>query len=521
MMPISSVSRVFRARLSVIAGAALVTLGVASPIAAQNVLPVKGGRGDQAVVARLDADIAAAVNVWKTAGLAVSIVRNDSVLLSKGYGLREVGKPTPVDADTRFAIGSTTKAMTSLALAMLVDEGKVRWDAPVIEYLPAFKLSDPWVTRELTVRDILTHRAGLGNADLLWTGTDFSSEEILRRVATVQPAYSFRAGWIYQNIMYAVAGAVVEAASGKTWDAFLEQRIFAPLGMNGTITRLSKVEGQPNVASPHRMVNDSIRLTVNRAVDPVAAAGSVWSSVNDMARWMRFVLDSGRVNGKRLVSEANFKAWISPQVVADPSTYPALELTRPHFFLYGLGWFLQDYNGQAVVMHTGSIDGMSALIGLIPDRKLGVYVLANTDHVELRHAIMYEVFDRLGGAAGTPKRDWSADLLALQARENQRPPQPARVANANTKPTLPLASYVATYRNPTYGDVIITLVGETLHARFGSGFDGDLTHAQYDTFRARWSGRGEGNITFRPDGNGRILALQLQGNLFTRLTPAR
>ncbi|BAH39068.1 MAG TPA: serine hydrolase [Gemmatimonas aurantiaca] len=482
-------------------------------------LPMAPAAAQRDVITRLDTDIATAVKAWKTAGLAVSIVRNDSVLLAKGYGLGEIGKPTAVDADTRFAIGSTTKAMTSLALGMLVDEGKVRWDAPVIEYLPAFKLSDPWVTRELTIRDILTHRAGLGNADLLWTGTDFSTEEILRRIGTVQPAYSFRSGWIYQNIMYAVAGAVVEAASGQTWDAFLEQRLFAPLGMNSTITRLSKIEGKPNVASPHGLVNDSIRLIENRAVDPVAAAGSVWSSVNDMAKWMRFVLDSGRVNGKRLVSETTFRTWLSPQVVADPATYPALALSRPHFFLYGLGWFLQDYNGQAVAMHTGSIDGMSAIIGLIPDKRLGVYVLANTDHVELRHAIMYEVFDRLGGAAGAKKRDWSADLLTLLSSESQRASQPQRAID--TKPSLPLASYVATYRNPTYGDVVITLADQTLHARFGNLYDGDLSHWQYETFRARWTGRGEGNLTFRPDGTGRIIGLQLLGNTFTRIAPAR
>lgn len=488
---------------------------------------VATAHGQSAAVAQFDADVAKAVKAWKATGLAIAVVRNDSVLFAKGYGVREMGKPDLVDADTRFAIGSTTKAMTVLALGMLVDEGKVRWDAPVTDYLPAFKLSDSYVTRELTVRDILTHRTGLGNADLLWSGADYSAEEIFRRTATLPLAYPFRAGFVYQNIMYALAGDIVRATSGMSWDAFLQSRILAPLGMKHTVTRLADISGQPNVASPHGEVDDTLRVLRNRTVDPVAPAGSVWSSVNDMARWMRFVLDSGRVNGKRLITEQTFKQWLSPQNVADPNTYPALSLAKPHFFHYAMGWFVQDYNGQAVAMHTGSIDGMSAIIGLIPDKKLGVYVLANADHVELRHALMYEVFDRFGGAASSPKRDWSADLLAMhnaqlaQAGEARRRSLTQRVAG--TKPSSAAAQYAGTYRHATYGDVIITVSGDSLHAKFGSAYDGAPTHWQYDTFRVRWNIRQNGDaiLTFRPDGIGRISWLQLLGNTFTRIAPAR
>ena len=484
-------------------------------------------RAQSAAVAQFDADVAKAVKAWKAPGLAIAVVRNDTVLFAKGYGVREMGKPEAVDADTRFAIGSTTKAMTVLALGMLVDEGKVRWDAPVIDYLPGFRLSDAYVTRELTVRDLLTHRTGLGNADLLWAGADYSAEEIFKRTATLPLAYSFRSGFVYQNIMYALAGDIVRAVSGMSWDAFLESRILGPLGMKSTVTRLAGITGKPNVAMPHGEVNDTLRVIRNRTVDPVAPAGSVWSSVNDMSRWMRFVLDSGRVNGKRLLSDSTFRQWLSPQTIADPNTYPALTLSRPHFFLYALGWFLQDYNGQAVAMHTGSIDGMSALIGLIPDKKLGVYVLANADHVELRHALMYEVFDRFGGAAGVKKRDWSADLLTMfdtqRAQAVAAQAQSASRRVMDTKPSLPTASYVGTYRHPTYGDAHITANGESLHARFGSAYDGDLKHWQYESFRARWASRqnGEGTITFKPDGMGRITSLQLLGNTFTRIAPAR
>jgi len=508
-------------RVHLVAAAAVV-MGTAlvGPVAAQS-----GRTAD--VVSRLDADIARAVKEWKAVGLAVSVVRNDSVLLAKGYGLQQLGKPTPVDADTRFAIGSTTKAMTALALGMLVDDGKVRLDAPVIDYLPAFRLADPYVTRELTVRDLLTHRAGLGNADLLWAGADYTAEEIFRRVGTLPLSYSFRSGWIYQNIMYALAGDVVRAVSGTTWDAFLQQRIFTPLGMSRTVTRLAAIEGQANVATPHAIVDDTLRVIHNRSVDPVAPAGSVWSSVNDMARWMRFVLDSGRVNGKRLVSETMFREWLSPQAVADRATYPALSLSRPHFFLYGLGWFLHDYNGQTVAMHTGSIDGMSAIIGLLPDRKLGVYVLANADHVELRHAIMYEVFDRLGGAAGTPKRDWSGQLRAMFDEQHARAVAAGKLAESrrvtNTRPSLALDEYAGTYRHVTFGDVVVTRQAEALRVTFGRAFAGTLTHWQHEEFRTKWQDRqnGDGTITFRPDGSGHVASLQMMGLTFDKLPTAR
>ena len=427
-------------------------------------------------VAAFDAYVAQAAKDWHVPGLAVAVVLNDSVILAKGYGVRELGKPGAVDAGTRFAIGSTTKAMTAAALGMLVDEGKLRWDDPVTKLLPDFRLSDPWVTRELTVRDLLTHRAGLGNADLLWAGADYPHAEVVRRIRTLPLAYSMRSGWVYQNIMYAVAGDVVQAASGMPWQQFVRTRIFGPLGMTATEPTLAAVTGQPNVASPHGEIGDTLRVIANRPVDPVESAGSVWSSVGDMAKWMRFVLDSGRVGGKRLLSERSFRELLTPQTIADRAIYPTIAVLRPHFFTYGFGWFLHDYQGQAVAMHTGSIDGMSALIGLIPDRRLGIYVLANADHAELRHALMLTAFDRFAGTASTPARDWSAELLKLygaqraRARAAEREREARRAAD--THPSLPLARYAGTYSDPTFGDVTVTESGGALRLRFGRAYDG-------------------------------------------------
>jgi CubicO group peptidase (beta-lactamase class C family) len=467
----------------------------------------------------LDAYITRAVAEWRIPGLAISIVKDDSVVFAKGYGVRELGKPGAVDAGTRFAIGSTTKAMTAVALGMLVDEKKVRWDEPVITYLPGFRVGDPYVTRELTVRDLLTHRGGLGNADLLWASADYTAEEIRGRVATLAPAYSLRSRFIYQNIMYAVAGDVIAAASGMPWAQFLRTRIFEPLDMKATEATLAGLQGQSNIATPHMEIADTIRPVSNRPVDAVGPAGSVWSSVGDMAKWARFVLDSGRVGGKRLLSEATFRELLSPQVVAPREMYSTMTLVRPHFFTYGLGWFLHDYQGQAVAMHTGSIDGMSAILGLIPERRLGMVVLVNLDHAELRHALMYRVFDMYSGNA---PRDWSKELLALysglerQADSARRDQIQRRVAD--TRPSLPLDRYAGTYTNQTYGNVVVSVRNDGLHFAFGRGRVATLTHWHYDTFQAKWDDvrRDPSLIVFAPDGAGGVSSVRAFGITFTR-----
>ena len=494
-----------------------VTLLSAAPAAAQHSTRVPG-------VAELDAYVAQTVKAWHVPGLAIAVVKDDSVVFAKGYGVRELGRPDAVDSGTRFAIGSTTKAMTAVALGMLVDAGKVRWDDPVIRHLPGFRVADPYVTRELTVRDLLTHRGGLGNADQLWYNTDYSTDEVVRRLATLEPAYSIRSRFIYQNIMYAVAGQVIAAASGMSWAEFLRTRIFQPLGMNATEATLGAVQGKPNVAVPHAEIRDTIRPVANRPVGAVAAAGSVWSSVGDMAKWMRFVLDSGRVGGQRLLSAASYREIMSPQVVAPQETYPALSIVKPHFFTYGLGWFLQDYAGQAVAMHTGSIDGMSALIGLIPDRRVGVYVLANLDHAELRHALMYRVFDSY---SGNPPRDWSTELHALfdrleaQAAAAEKAQAQRRVAN--TQPTLPLDRYAGTYTNATYGSTTVSMLDGKLHLAFGRGSASPLTHWQYDTFMAQWTDerRSPSLVVFTTDGGGAVSTVRASGITFSRAQSAR
>jgi CubicO group peptidase (beta-lactamase class C family) len=297
--------------------------------------------------AAFDKYVAKSAAEWRVPALAIAVVKDDSVVFAKGYGVLEVGKPQPANEHTRFAIGSTTKAMTAAALAMLVDEGKLKFDDPVTKYIPELQLYDPWVTRELRIRDLLTHRSGLPGTDLFWASNwKYSQEDIIHRLRYIQPTASFRSEWQYHNVMYALNGVIIERVTGMPWEQFIRTRLFAPLGMNETEPLVSMIVGKPNVAVPHALINDSVRVVPVRSTDGVASAGSVWSSVSDMAKWMRFVIDSGRVGDKRLIQQRTFAELITPQIQAPMEEYPALQLAKPDFFSYGFGWFIQDYRGE-------------------------------------------------------------------------------------------------------------------------------------------------------------------------------
>jgi CubicO group peptidase (beta-lactamase class C family) len=465
-----------------------------------------------------DKYVAAAAHDWHVPALAISVVKDDSLVFAKGYGVLQVGKPTRADEHTRFAIGSTTKAMTSAAIAMLVDEGKLHFDDRVSKFIPELQLLDPWATRELTIRDLLTHRTGLPGTDLFWAASwQYSPAEVIRRLRYIQPSASFRSTWQYQNVMYALNGTIIERVSGMPWEKFVKQRIFEPLGMKETEALVADIIGKSNVAVPHALSGDSAIVVPIKSTDPVASAGSVWSSVSDMSKWMRFVLDSGRVGTKRLISQASFRELVIPQIAADQGTYPELSLSKPDFFSYGLGWFIQDYAGQQVWMHTGSINGLCAIIGLMPNEKLGVYVLENLDHAELRHGLMYSVFDLYNGG---PKRDWSAEVRALNQKlaAAARPPATTSVA---TKPSLPLDRYAGTFVDSAYGDVKVTLTDGALQAQIVDQPSIRLEPWEYDTFRSRDGSGATTQVTFVPDGSGNVSAVRIRGITFARVRASR
>jgi len=467
-----------------------------------------------------DEGVRAAMTAWRVPGLAVAVVKDGDIVFAKGYGVRTLGSEARVDTATRFAIGSTTKAMTAVALGMLVDGGLVGWDEPVIHHLPWFALSDAHATREITIRDLLTHRTGVGNTDYLWYGREATTLSIIERLRYVELETSVRSHFSYQNVMYAAAGEVVAAVSGQPWSTVVQTRIFDPLGMDDTIPTAASLGELSNVASPHAEIDGSIEVIENASVDAIPAAGAVWSSVADMAAWMIFLLDGGVTDGRRLISDETHRELFTPQTIVGPDGfYPTARLTEPNRTTYSLGFFQQDYAGHQVDFHTGSIDGMAALLGLIRSERLGVYVLANLDHAELRHALMYDVFDRY---LGRPARDWSTDLQALYA-DLARDAEARRTADeaarvAGTTPSHDLADYAGTYGDPAYGAVTITLGDGALRADFGPGFSGRLAHWHYDTFRAEWDAawRGTALLTFRLDSLGRVAQLTANGRTFDR-----
>jgi CubicO group peptidase (beta-lactamase class C family) len=245
-----------------------------------------------------------ALKEWEVPGVAIAIVKGDQVVLAKGYGVRKLGEAAPVDERTLFAIGSSSKAFTAAAVAMLVDEGKVKWDDPVTKYLPGFQMYDPYITRELTVRDLLTHRSGLQRGDFLWYGTGLDRDEILRHARLLKPTWSLRSTFGYQNIMFLAAGQLVAKVSGKSWDEFIQQRIFAPLAMNSSSTSINALKTAADVATPHAKVDAKVQVIPWRNIDNIAPAGSINSNVVDMAQWVRLQLNQGTLQTQKLFSPA-------------------------------------------------------------------------------------------------------------------------------------------------------------------------------------------------------------------------
>ncbi len=331
------------------------------------------------------------MQLWKTPGLSVVIVKDNNVIFNKAYGVKDITTKEPFTTSTLSICASTTKAMTAVCMGMLVDAGKVKWTDKVSDIYPELKLYDNYATSELTVKDLLTHNTGLGNADMLWV-FDYSIDTIIHQMRYIKPAYSFRSSFIYQNLMYMVAGEVIHRVSGIPWDKFIKDSLFTRLGMTNTYPNYKQSLVSNNHITPHYMYEDSVIETIpfidSKTVD---AAGGVWSCTDDINKWTMFMLDSAKVNGKRLLKPETYAKLFTPQSFVTASEfYPTAALTKPHWTTYGLGWFQEDYRGKMVQFHTGSLDGAVAIHGLIPDEHFGIYIFANMDHTEIRHALMYK-----------------------------------------------------------------------------------------------------------------------------------
>ena len=471
----------------------------------------------EAALQGFDEYVNKALKDWDVPGVGIAIVKDNKIVLAKGYGVRKLDDPTPVDERTIFAIGSSSKAFTAAALAMLVDDGKIKWDDPATKYLPGFELYDPYASKEMTVRDLLCHRSGLERGDLMWYGSDYSRDEILRRARFLKPSWSFRSQFGYQNLMYLAAGQIVTAVTGKSWDEFIKDRFFKPLGMSASSTSIKDLNSSNtsgNVATPHGKINEKVTPIPWRNIDNIAPAGSINSNVLEMTAWIQLHLSDGDFAGQRLLSSGAVKEMQKSHTVVPYEIPWNLFFPEAHFLNYGLGWFLSDYRGRKVVEHGGNIDGMSALVAFIPEEKLGVVILTNLSGSDLRTALKLRVFDAFTGGEA---KDWSAIHLKTmkgfeaQGKAAEKKQNDERVKD--TRPSLALDKYVGTYQDEMYGDVKVAQdESGKLVVRYGPAFTGDLEHWHFDTFQATWRDRtlGKGLITFTLNSQGKVDAIKIQ-----------
>ena len=454
-------------------------------------------------------------------GMAVAIVEDGKVVLARGYGVRKLGSPETVDADTLFMTGSTGKAMTVAALATLVDAGKLSWDDKVADRLPGFQMYDPWVTREMTVRDLLVHRSGLGlgAGDLLFVPHgSLSRAEIVHRLRYIKPASSFRSGYAYDNILYTVAGALIEATSGQRYEDYVRDHVFQPAGMmNSTadpVVRLATADR----AQPHARIGGTVRgLGAQRVLDErdqlgqsSAPAGLLAISANDMAKWLRLQLAHGKLpGGGRLFSEAASAEMWQP-VTIEPIAPPPAELagTEASFQTYALGWEVRDYAGAKITWHAGGVFGFVTSVVLIPEKNVAFAITLNSEDSALRLGLMYELLDHY---LGRPAQDWPARYAAYVQRRlatsaatvTLRAATPAKVG-----PSLPLARYAGSYADPWYGTVKVSTDAKGLAIDFMTtpGMTGRLVHWQYDSFIARFDDPSTepAYVSFALDADGKV-----------------
>lgn len=462
----------------------------------------------------LDAYVEAAMKDWEVPGLALAVVRGDSVLYARGYGVADLGTGARVDENTLFAIASTSKAFTVAALAMLVDDGKLRWDDPVTRHLPDFALADPWVTANLTVRDLLTHRAGVAREDNIWIAAPFDRAEIIRRARHLDQVAPFRARYGYNNIMFITAGEVAGRASGIGWDDFVTQRIFQPLGMGRSTTRTAVAESRGNVSASHTRVDGKVQAVPRRNYDNIGGAGAIFSSARDMAQWLRLHLGNGTYEGRRLLSDSVVAEMRQPHNPLRTDSLSRRLFPDTKFRAYALGWNVQDYRGRTLVHHSGSINYTRTHVGYIPEEGIGFVAMANLSSSDLQMALMYRVLDALLGAGAT---DWNAEYLALARRGDERSARSAAELEAarlqNTTPSLKPEGYAGTYASDLYGEVTVAVEDGGLVLRYSDNYVADLEHWHHDTFRALWrrAGAGRSFVTFAMDERARITELDLDG----------
>ena len=409
----------------------------------------------------IDKFITEGKELWSIPGMSVVIVQNDSTVYKNTYGVKNYFQNDPVDSKTIFSMASTTKAFIAMGLGILVDRDSINWDDKVISHFPSFKLSDDYITEDARVKDLLTHNLGIGNEDRLWTTDSTSVDEMLYNFSKSEKKYSLRGGYTYQNIMYVIAGIVIENVSGMSWQDFIEVNILDKIDFSCTLTWSKDIFNYKNYTYPHMIDYDEGIVNVPFTIsDQIGAAGMMWSCADDMEKYLNFLLNKSEVNGEKVLSENTFNYIFEPQILIGNSFYPTSKLTKPKWKTYGLGWFQHDYRGYKIDMHTGSLQGLVAIIALVRDKNIGVQVFANLDGAELRHAIIYKVFDLL--LFDDDSRDWNSEIFELYNERSERYKKSYYESFENRdkskKLSYELEDFVGKYSNDMYGDIIITLL---------------------------------------------------------------
>jgi CubicO group peptidase (beta-lactamase class C family) len=477
---------------------------------------VAAGTAQQPPLQDLDDWVEREMAIWGIPGLSIAVVKDDSVVYARGFGVRRLGEPDRVDEHTIFGVASTSKAMTAAALGMLVDEGRLDWDDPVVRHLPDFALRDPWVTQHVTIRDLLTHRVGVGRitGNRLRFLPNRTRADVLHQMRFHEFERPFRSGYVYSNVMYTVAGEVVPAASGGTgWDEFLRERIFLPLGMTRTGTRLSELPEDGNAAWPHQEIDGVVQPIERRSWEVVAPSAAVNTSAMEMAQWMRLHLgEPGVYRGQRLISRATMLEMHRPQVALGGSS-----LDGSAYSTYGLGWGVTSYRGRAVSQHSGATDGMNTNLVLVPSENLGVVVMTNTFN-NFMGAVTNRIIDAYLGESGL---DWAEEYWqsyqrqVATARARRDSIHAARVPDA--PPSAQLTAYEGTYHDDLYLDGTVRLEDGRLVLQFWGDpeMTADLEHWHHDTFRAVWRNRAmrEEFVEFVPGADGTVDEMHFQWSL--------
>ena len=459
----------------------------------------------------------ATVKAWSVPGGAVAVVQNDRVVHVQGYGVKEVGGTAPVTADTLFQIASTTKAFTTTAMAMLASDGKLSFDDPVRKHVPYFRLQDVCADGNVTLRDIVSHRTGLESHDSLWDDTTLTREEVIRSLGHLELARPFRTTYQYHNILFIAAGEAVAGASGMSWDEFVRTRIFQPLKMTSTVT--SQADWiRSDHATGHRYdwKTGAVRARTADDVTTLGSGGAIKSSARDLANWVRFQLAGGSFDGRQLLDAEQLEETRTPQTVRRLTATTAALNPETHLLNYAMGWNVQDYRGEQLVWHSGSLNGFRTQVILMPKRRTGFVVLINAERGYSLYALRNTLADMVIGTR--PHRDWNTYYLGVDRAEEERSAKEKqdRLAKRvpDTTPGRPLADYAGDYANDAYGPLKVSVVDGALSVQWNR-HSAPLTHYHYDVFDVSLGGYDE-TVSFGFDEEKKVNSLTLFGQRFAK-----